>query len=109
MARCDSCGKECTLPFTCQHCRGKFCPECRLPPSHQCASLSSWKKKPVPGIGMRYSHGNSVTATSSGFAETQHTTGKKNRKGIPWLMIMTVIIIIILLAFFLMALNGFIR
>jgi uncharacterized integral membrane protein len=63
----------------------------------------------VPGVGLRYGRGNSVTATSSGYAETRHTHARKRIKGIPWLMIMAAIIIIILLALFLMALNGYIR
>jgi hypothetical protein len=55
---------------------------------------------------MRYGRGNSVTATSSGYAETRHAPGRKRGKGIPWLKIMAAIIIIIFLALFLMALNG---
>jgi hypothetical protein len=58
---------------------------------------------------MRYGRGNSVTATSSGDAGTRYIKGRKRGKGIPWLMIMAAIIIVILLAFFLMALNGYIR
>jgi hypothetical protein len=108
MARCDSCGNECTLPFTCQHCGGKFCPDCRLPPNHQCSAIRSWKKKPVPGVGLRYGRGNSVTATSSGYAETRHALAKKRGRRIPWLMIMAAIIILILLVLFLMAFRGII-
>ncbi|MCK9591044.1 MAG: hypothetical protein M0Q91_03390 [Methanoregula sp.] len=108
MARCESCGNECVLPFTCQHCGGKFCPECRLPPNHQCAGLTSWQKKPIPSVGMRYGRGSGVTATGTGYAETRQAPGRKHHKGIPWLIIMVGIIILILLAIFLLVLSGYV-
>ena len=60
MARCDKCGNEVVLPFTCQHCGGKFCPDCRLPPNHDCTGIGSWNAKPRPAIGMNYSRGGGV-------------------------------------------------
>ncbi|HUH78347.1 MAG TPA: AN1-type zinc finger domain-containing protein [Methanoregula sp.] len=98
MPRCDYCGAECALPFTCQHCGGKFCPGCRLPPGHQCAGLASWKKKPAPGVGLKYGRGGGVTATGGGYIPgRQAGTRKKTGAGIPWLKIMIAAIAIILL------------
>ena len=107
MTRCDSCGKECTLPFTCQHCGGKFCPECRLPPNHQCTALTSWQKKPVLGVGMRYGRGSGVTATSGGYAESRHASQGKTGKEIPWLKVMVAIMLIILLAIIFLVISGY--
>lgn len=105
MARCDSCGNECTLPFTCQHCGGKFCPECRLPPNHQCTGITSWQKKPVPGVGMRYDRGG-VTATGGGYAETRRTSKRKPGKEVPWLKVMIAIMVIIILGMFFLMMSG---
>lgn len=105
MARCDSCGNECTLPFTCQHCGGKFCPECRLPPNHQCTGITSWQKKPVPGVGMRYDRGG-VTATGGGYAEARRTSKRKPGKEIPWLKVMIAIMVIIILGMFFLMMSG---
>jgi len=107
MTRCDSCGKECTLPFTCQHCGGKFCPECRLPPNHQCTALASWQKKPVVGAGMRYDRGSGVTVTSSSYAESRHASQGKTGKKIPWLKVMVAIMLIILLAIIFLVISGY--
>ncbi len=105
MPRCDSCGNECTLPFTCQHCGGKFCPECRLPPNHQCTGITSWQKKPVPGVGMRYDRGG-VTATGGGYAETRCTSKRKPGKEVPWLKVMIAIMVIIILGMFFLMMSG---
>lgn len=105
MARCDSCGNECTLPFTCQHCGGKFCPECRLPPNHQCTGITSWQKKPVPGVGMRYDRGG-VTATGGGYTETRRTSKRKPGKEVPWLKVMIAIMVIIILGMFFLMMSG---
>jgi len=45
MSKCDYCGKQCNLPFHCSYCGGSFCSDHRLPPSHNCTNLSSWKNK----------------------------------------------------------------
>lgn len=34
--KCDYCGREEDLPFTCNYCGGTFCPEHRLPEAHAC-------------------------------------------------------------------------
>ena len=40
--KCQFCGKEESLPFTCNYCGGTFCSEHRLPEAHQCTGdLSS--------------------------------------------------------------------
>ena len=97
MARCDSCGNECTLPFTCQHCGGKFCPDCRLPPNHDCTGIGSWNAKPRPAIGMTYSKGGGVTATGGIALESGRERKKKVREGLPYLKIMVAVIALVLL------------
>lgn len=96
MARCDHCGKECILPFTCQHCGGKFCPDCRLPPGHDCAGIERWNAKPVPATGTRYSRGGGVAATG-GIALDRKKMEPKAAEGFPFLKIMILIIVLILL------------
>jgi len=39
MVKCDYCGKEVDLPFTCPYCGGHFCAEHRLPESHNCPNI----------------------------------------------------------------------
>ena len=107
MARCASCGTECTLPYTCQHCGGKFCPECRLPPNHQCTALTSWQKKPVHGVGIRYGRDRGVTATSGGFSETRHAAKTKKGGKIPWLKVMIAIIMIVSLILLFLVMSGY--
>jgi len=96
MTRCEHCGNECTLPFTCQHCGGKFCADCRLPPNHSCTGLGSWNKKPRPAVGMSYTRGG-VSASGGIAAESRHGTPAKAAGGIPYLKIMAGIILLILL------------
>ena len=98
MPRCDYCGTECALPFTCQHCGGKFCPDCRLPPVHQCAGLASWKKKPAPGVSLKYGKGGGVTVTGGGYIPARDTGAKKTiGAGLPWLKIAIAAIVLVLL------------
>jgi len=107
MARCEYCGNECALPFTCQHCRGAFCPECRLPPSHQCTGITSWKKKPAPGVGISYGRGGTATAIpgGSGTDVYREKTGR-TQSGIPWLAVMIAVMIIIMLGILFLVLSG---
>ena len=107
MARCDYCGNECLLPFTCQHCGGTFCPECRLPPAHQCMGIASWKKKPAPGVGISYGRGGTTTTAGggSGIESWQEKTGRTRGGGIPWLKVMIAIVIILMLVFLFRALS----
>lgn len=37
--KCDKCGKETFLPFTCPYCKGSFCTEDRLPENHACSRI----------------------------------------------------------------------
>jgi hypothetical protein len=106
MACCDYCGNECTLPFTCQYCGGTFCPDCRLPPVHQCTGIDSWRKKPAPGVGISYGRGGAARATVGGYVieSPREKTGRK-REGIPWLKIMIAIVIVIMLVFPFLALG----
>lgn len=106
MTRCDHCGTETTLPFTCQHCGGKFCADCRLPPNHNCTGIGSWNKKPRPAVGMSYTRGGGVSATG-GIAADTYRPGKKAAAGIPYLKIMIAVIVLILLGLAALVLAGF--
>ena len=44
MQQCDECGKEISMPYTCNFCGEKYCSEHRLPENHSCGGLSSYKK-----------------------------------------------------------------
>jgi hypothetical protein len=107
MARCDHCGNETTLPFTCQHCGGRFCGDCRLPPNHDCAGIGSWNRKPRPSIGMNYGKGGGVSATGGGYVPDSRRAAKKNAAaGIPYLWIMIGVIVLILLGLAWLVLTG---
>jgi len=97
MTRCDNCGNESTLPFTCQHCGGKFCADCRLPPNHNCTGIVSWNQKPRPAVGMSYGRGGSVSATGGVAVDARHGSAKKPEAGIPYLKIMIAILVLIFL------------
>ncbi len=47
MSKCDQCGTEVILPFTCAYCGKNYCVEHRLPENHQC---SNTPKTPPPYI-----------------------------------------------------------
>jgi Zn-dependent protease len=40
MVKCEVCGEELILPFTCSYCKGTFCSRHRLPESHNCRMLN---------------------------------------------------------------------
>ncbi|KXB01163.1 hypothetical protein AKJ41_02490 [candidate division MSBL1 archaeon SCGC-AAA259O05] len=42
---CDYCGKEISLPYTCEYCGGSFCSKHRLPEKHECEGLSEISRK----------------------------------------------------------------
>ncbi len=107
MTRCEYCGDECLLPFTCQHCRGAFCPKCRLPPAHECTGIASWKKKPAPGVGISYGRGGRATATGGGYGTVSagDKTGRLSGE-IPWLKVMIATVIIIVLVLLFLILSG---
>jgi hypothetical protein len=108
MSRCDHCGNEVVLPFSCQHCGGKFCETCRLPPNHDCVNIGTWKKKPLPAVGISYSKGGGVTTTGSGYSSnSRYPPKKKEGQRIPYLKIMIVIIVLILIGFGWLVLGGY--
>lgn len=107
MTRCDKCGNEVLLPFTCQHCGGKYCADCRLPPNHDCAGITSWNAKPRPTVGMSYSRGGGVTATGGIAPETRKRAEKRSEEGLPWLKIMIAVAVVILLGLAWLALGGY--
>ena len=107
MARCDHCGNESTLPFTCQHCGGKFCADCRLPPNHNCTGIGSWNRKPRPTVGMSYGRSGGVSATGGVAAESRGSrTEKAGGKRIPYLWIMAAVIGLVILGLIWLALSG---
>jgi len=107
MARCDHCGTECILPFTCQHCGGKFCPECRLPPNHDCSGIGSWNAKPRPAVGMNYSRGGGVSATGGIAPESRRSAEKNAAGGLPYLKILFGIVLLVLLGLAWLAFSGY--
>jgi uncharacterized protein len=108
MARCDNCGIDCALPFTCQHCGGKFCPDCRLPPNHGCTGIGSWNAKPRPSVGMNYGKGGGVTATGGSVPESRRTAAqRKQDAGIPYLKILIGITVLVLLGLAWLMVRGY--
>ncbi len=107
MTRCDHCGSECTLPFTCQHCGGKFCAACRLPPNHDCTGISSWNAKPRPAVGAGYTRGGGASPTGGIATEPRFRDAKKTATEIPYLKIMAAIIVLVLLGLIWLALTGY--
>jgi AN1-like Zinc finger len=108
MTRCEFCGHDCPLPFTCQHCGGKFCPACRLPPNHDCTGIGSWNAKPRPAVGMNYSRGGWVMAKGGVAGESRRKPEKKGGGGDhPYLKIMAAIVVLVLLGLAWLALNGY--
>ncbi|MDZ7689306.1 MAG: rhomboid family intramembrane serine protease [Halobacteriales archaeon] len=71
MQRCEECGKEISMPYTCSFCGEKYCSEHRLPENHSCDGLSSYKKDvrqkgkvydgPSPSTGARSTGGSGFT------------------------------------------------
>jgi hypothetical protein len=106
MTRCDKCGSEVLLPFTCQYCGGKFCPDCRLPPSHDCPGISRWTARPRPAVGMNYSRGGTVTATGGVAPEFRQKPHKREKEGLPFLKIMIALIVLVLLGLACLVLTG---
>lgn len=105
MTRCDHCGNEVSLPFTCQHCGGKYCADCRLPPNHNCTGLGSWNKKPKPAVGASYTRGG-VSAAGGIATESRHRASGKAGEGLPYLWIMAAIIGLVLIGLAWLALTG---
>jgi hypothetical protein len=108
MTRCDHCGNDVVLPFSCQYCGGKYCADCRLPPNHDCVNISLWNSKPRPAVGMSYGKGGGVTSTGGGYiAGSGRSAEKKPCEGTPYLKIMIAIIVLILLGFAWLGLSGY--
>ena len=106
MTRCDQCGSEVSLPFTCQHCGRKFCASCRLPPNHECTGIGSWNAKPRPAISMNYSRGGGVRATGGTATESRRRPVKNAGEGLPYLKIMVAIIVLVMLGLAWLVLSG---
>ncbi len=106
MTRCDHCGHECALPFTCQHCGGRYCPDCRLPPGHDCTGIAGWNARPRPAVGMRYQKGGGVAATGGSAAGSRPMPEPKTGSGLPYLKIAIVVIVLVLLGLAVLALTG---
>ena len=108
MTRCDHCGNDVVLPFSCQYCGRKFCPECRLPPNHDCVNIALWNSKPRPAVGISYGKGGGATPTGGGYIPgPQRMATKKPGKDIPYLKIMIAIIFLILIGIAWLGLSGY--
>ncbi|MDP3395234.1 MAG: AN1-type zinc finger protein [Methanoregula sp.] len=98
MTRCDHCRNEVVLPFSCQYCGGKYCPDCRLPPNHTCVNIGLWNSKPRPAAGIAVKKTVGATPAGSGYiADLQGKAKKKVGAGTPYIKIMMAIIVLILL------------
>jgi len=42
MAKCEVCGRDVDLPYSCRRCGGEYCSEHRLPENHSCSGLNEW-------------------------------------------------------------------
>ena len=108
MTRCDHCGNEVVLPFSCQYCGGKYCPGCRLPPNHTCVNIALWNNKPRPAIGISYKKGGGATPTGGGYlADSGRDTKKRQGGSIPYLKIMIAIIVLILIGIAWLVMSGY--
>ena len=108
MTRCDHCRNEVVLPFSCQYCGGKYCPDCRLPPNHNCVNIALWNSKPRPAVGVSYVKGGGATPTGGGYiAGSGRASIKKQGNGIPYLKIMIAIIVTILLGIAYLVIRGY--
>lgn len=63
--QCDLCGFTEPLPFTCKFCGKSFCYNHRLPESHNCPGLDSYKQK-IQDTGNLYHHEPNVNIRRSG-------------------------------------------
>jgi hypothetical protein len=108
MTRCDHCGNEVVLPFSCQYCGGKYCPDCRLPPNHTCVNIALWNSKPRPAVGISYRKGGGATPTGGGYlADSRNLSKNKQGPSIPYLKIMIAVIVLILLGFAGLVFSGY--
>ena len=108
MTRCDHCGNDVVLPFSCQYCGGKHCAECRLPPNHDCINIALWNSKPSPAIGMSYKKGGGATPTGGGYiADSRRDAKKKTGHRIPYMKIMIAIVILIIIVIAWLIFSGY--
>lgn len=76
--KCDFCGREENLPFTCNYCGGTFCPEHRLPEAHACAGDLT-KRVVVNPAATRSWEGSGFGVTSAPRASPYLFSGKEVR------------------------------
>jgi len=109
MTRCDHCGNEVVLPFSCQYCGGKYCPDCRLPPNHTCVNIALWNSKaPSCRRGILQERRGSDSPRAVDISQTPGTFQKRNRdRAIPYLKIMIAAIVLILLGFAWLVFSGY--
>src|SRR2546427_580752 len=63
--RCDFCGTDEDLPFTCNYCGGTFCAEHRLPESHACKGDMTRRIVAQPNTTRSWD-GSTLSGTASG-------------------------------------------
>lgn len=105
MVRCDHCGAETTMPFSCQYCGGSFCDTCRLPPNHDCRNISEWRRKPSPFAGATHRRGGGAAPMRGGYADTRVRL-KASEARLPYLRIMIAIIVLIVIGLIILGLSG---
>jgi membrane associated rhomboid family serine protease len=65
MQRCEECGEDVSMPYTCSFCGKKFCSEHRLPENHSCDGLASYERD-VRDRGKVYEGPSPETSKSGG-------------------------------------------
>ncbi len=113
MSRCDRCGNEVVLPFSCQYCGGRYCADCRLPPNHDCVNIVLWNSKPLPSVGISYGKGGRATPTGGSDIPGPRQAGNKKNgpaktgNDLPYLAILLAILVLIILGIAWLAFSGY--
>ncbi|MDA4118645.1 MAG: site-2 protease family protein [Thaumarchaeota archaeon] len=79
--KCDYCGADEDLPFTCNYCGGTFCGEHRLPEAHRCTGDLSRKFASSP-LTTRSWDASSYSGTSSGRSPSPYLFSQKEVRDI---------------------------
>ncbi|MDG6219174.1 MAG: CAP domain-containing protein [Candidatus Thermoplasmatota archaeon] len=84
MSYCWYCGKEVSLPYTCNYCGGQFCADHKLPPNHNCPNIDAWMRKRPPG-GLRevYSGGSLTHASVTSMPRENTSERRKSNNRYP--------------------------
>lgn len=93
MARCDACGKDVALPFTCKQCGGRFCSEHRLPENHSCRAAGAVKRSRT--VEESAAREDTTVTPAVRFNFDQQPGRKKRRLPLPRLWSLTIAVLIV--------------